>query len=274
MLLPENEDAPLLEQRGAEDLGKPQRQNSKLLRQWQLLGAASRDTRLNRTTLAVLWSLLERSNDDGVSWPKLETIAEDAAINRASAVRGIKLLVALGYIERQSGGPRRSNRYRLIGAELHRCKAAPMQSRAVRRCKAAPSDGADLHPESSSKNQLKEPSQKREPRERGHHLPDRPPDVDQQVWADWLQLRKAKKAPVTETVLQNAKSEATKAGLTLTGFLSVWCLRGSQGLQADWLKPHERARTGPPVNASFKHTVYEDSDELPDWLQPKLEKAP
>jgi len=53
-------------------------------------------------------------------------------------------------------------------------------------------------------------------------------------------LRKAKKAPVTETVLTGARTESAKAGMPLDAFLQVWCLRGSQGLQADWLKPHER----------------------------------
>lgn len=72
-----------------------------------------------------------------------------------------------------------------------------------------------------------------------------PEAVDAQVWADWLQLRKAKKAPVTDTVLKAAEREAAKAGMTLEAFLRVWCARGSQGLEAGWLKPHERA--GPPA---------------------------
>jgi len=67
-----------------------------------------------------------------------------------------------------------------------------------------------------------------------------PPDVGLQEWEDWLSLRKAKKAPVTETVLKSARKEAEKAGITLNAFLTIWCARGSQGLQADWLKPHER----------------------------------
>jgi len=70
-----------------------------------------------------------------------------------------------------------------------------------------------------------------------------PPGVDQQVWADWQKLRKAKKAPVTETVLSSAIGEAAKAGMTLTEFLRVWCHRGSQGLEASWLKPGEGSRT-------------------------------
>lgn len=68
----------------------------------------------------------------------------------------------------------------------------------------------------------------------------KPADVDQQTWADWLTLRKAKKAPVTETVVGGARDESAKAGMTLDAFLQVWCLRGSQGLQADWLRPEER----------------------------------
>ncbi len=80
------------------------------------------------------------------------------------------------------------------------------------------------------------------PRKRSAPLPaiPKPDDVDQQTWTDWLSLRKAKKAPVTETVVNGARDESAKAGMTLDAFLQVWCLRGSQGLQAGWLQPHER----------------------------------
>lgn len=67
-----------------------------------------------------------------------------------------------------------------------------------------------------------------------------PPEVQEQVWQDWLTLRKMKKAPVTETVVNSAQKEAVKANMSFNDFLVVWCRRGSQGLEADWLKPHER----------------------------------
>ncbi len=76
------------------------------------------------------------------------------------------------------------------------------------------------------------------------HAPTRPESVDAQVWADWLALRKAKKAPVTPTVLERAEAEAKLAGLSLEDFLRVWCARGSQGLLAEWLKPDERRPSG------------------------------
>lgn len=68
--------------------------------------------------------------------------------------------------------------------------------------------------------------------------------MSEQVWSDWTTLRKAKKAPITDTVIAEARLEAEKAGLSMERFLSVWCARGSQGMQADWLKPHERGSPG------------------------------
>lgn len=70
--------------------------------------------------------------------------------------------------------------------------------------------------------------------------PECPAGVDGQVWSDWLELRHRKAAPVTQTVIDGAATEAKAAGMTLEAFLRVWCVRGSQGLQAEWLKPHER----------------------------------
>lgn len=67
-----------------------------------------------------------------------------------------------------------------------------------------------------------------------------PPDVSAQVWGDWVQLRRAKKAPVSSTAVEQVRKEADKAAMTLEAFLSVWCARGSQGLQASWLTTEER----------------------------------
>ena len=102
---------------------------------------------------------------------------------------------------------------------------------------------------------LKEPARKRaEPH------PVQPDDVDPQVWSDWLALRRAKKAPVTETVIASATTEAAKAGMSLEAFLRVWCARGSQGLQADWLKPAERQQA-PSRHAGFDAKDYKQGVE-------------
>jgi uncharacterized protein YdaU (DUF1376 family) len=66
-----------------------------------------------------------------------------------------------------------------------------------------------------------------------------PPDVSQQIWNDWVALRKSKKAPITQTVLNGAIAEAKILGWPLEKFLAEWCSRGSQGLKAEWIvKPN------------------------------------
>lgn len=75
----------------------------------------------------------------------------------------------------------------------------------------------------------------------------RPGDVSEQVWDDWVALRVKKRTTVSETAIGEARSEAAKAGMTLEAFLRVWCARGSQGLQADWIKPAERGGVVTPI---------------------------
>lgn len=86
--------------------------------------------------------------------------------------------------------------------------------------------------------------------------PLKPESVTDQVWADWLSLRKAKKAPVTQTVVDNAVREAAKAGMSLNDFLTVWCSRGSQGLEASWLKPSEKSSASTGKHSGFELKDY------------------
>jgi hypothetical protein len=75
----------------------------------------------------------------------------------------------------------------------------------------------------------------------------RPEDVSQQVWDDWVALRKRKGTTISETAVDGAREEAAKIGWTLQQFLVEWCTRGSQGLKAEWIKPEQKqslSRTG------------------------------
>ena len=63
-----------------------------------------------------------------------------------------------------------------------------------------------------------------------------PPDgVDVVVWTDFQKLRKAKRSPVTETVLAGIAREAEKAGVTLNEALRTCVERGWQAFKADWV---------------------------------------
>ena len=77
----------------------------------------------------------------------------------------------------------------------------------------------------------------------------RPEDVDEQTWNDWLALRKQKRAAVTNTVIDGARREAGKAGMTFEAFLQEWCERGSQGLKAEWITSDKPKPA--PVMGSF-----------------------
>lgn len=69
----------------------------------------------------------------------------------------------------------------------------------------------------------------------------RPEDVSQQVWDDWVALRKRKGTTISETAIDGARDEAAKIGWTLQQFLIEWCTRGSQGLKAEWIKPDQQS---------------------------------
>lgn len=62
-----------------------------------------------------------------------------------------------------------------------------------------------------------------------------PSDVDEKVWADFLAIRKAKRAPLTDTALDGINREAVKAGLSLADTLALCCTRGWQSFKAEWV---------------------------------------
>jgi hypothetical protein len=65
---------------------------------------------------------------------------------------------------------------------------------------------------------------------------ERPDEVAEQVWQDFLAVRKAKKSPVTATAVARLRKEASKAGWTLERVLTECAARGWQGFNADWVK--------------------------------------
>lgn len=58
--------------------------------------------------------------------------------------------------------------------------------------------------------------------------------IGEQVIFDFLKLRKAKKAPLTETAIDGIKREAVKARITLEDALRTCIERGWQAFKAEW----------------------------------------
>jgi uncharacterized protein YdaU (DUF1376 family) len=65
--------------------------------------------------------------------------------------------------------------------------------------------------------------------------PTAPVNVDPQVWQDWLDHRKTKRAKVTQTVVDEITAQAAKAGITLEKALRMCCQRGWIGFEASWI---------------------------------------
>lgn len=64
----------------------------------------------------------------------------------------------------------------------------------------------------------------------------KPDDVSPNVWEDFIEHRKAKKAPVTQLALQGIRREVEKIGWSMDSALQEICARGWQGFKADWVQ--------------------------------------
>jgi uncharacterized protein YdaU (DUF1376 family) len=115
---------------------------------------------------------------------------------------------------------------------------------------------ANALPTQSEGNANQEPITKKQETKEKKQAVACPPDVDQKVWDDWVQLRKTKRAAVTQTVINSSRKEAELAGLSFEEFLTEWCLRGYQGLKAEWLlKEKQKAPAAPTKDWWVRGTV-------------------
>jgi hypothetical protein len=95
----------------------------------------------------------------------------------------------------------------------------------------------------------------------------------QSVWEDFVQQRKNKKAPITETALKGIEREARKAGISLNDALQEICARGWTGFKAEWVfkdqpkKTEHQIRQDATARALFgeqsvKEVFYENNTKL------------
>lgn len=78
--------------------------------------------------------------------------------------------------------------------------------------------------------------------------------VDESHAKDWLAVRKAKKAKMTETALEGVQREAITAGISLADAVKICAENSWQGFKASWMSQAK----GP--KAQSKHTGFADRD--------------
>lgn len=91
----------------------------------------------------------------------------------------------------------------------------------------------------------KTPSDEGVARKRAARTPARPDDVSESVWQDFQAIRKAKRAPLTDTALEGIRREAAKAGLGLGDAIAYCCEAGWQGFNAGWYADRQGKRSAP-----------------------------
>lgn len=92
---------------------------------------------------------------------------------------------------------------------------------------------------------------------------DRPSDVPEPLWSDFLAVRRAAKAPLTATALAGIRREAAKAGMSIEDVLSLCCERGWRGFNAGWVagaaSPSKRT-AAPDKHGGFSERAYVGTD--------------
>lgn len=167
--------------------------------------------------------------------PSHKLLALECCMGVSTLKGHLSALEAAGFIEiirRQNEGVDLPNQYRLN-------MPLPGQNLAGGGSESGRGRGQNLAAEPGKKNQEKEPGntpltpQGGESPKRADPL--KPEGVPDQVWADFVAMRKQRRAPVTETALKLLRAEADKAGVTLTEALETCCANGWQGFKAAWL---------------------------------------
>lgn len=197
--------------------------------------------KLPSTKKIVLLMLANRTNSDtGKCIPKIKTLADDCGLSESSAKAAIKELAELGLltiIPRFHEGQQMPNQYHLhfdgVGQEL-----TPLGQQ------VAPV-GQELATESGNEP-VNEPVKKIKKKSSvAAEQIAKPEGVSDATWSDFLLVRKAKRAPLTDTALATLMSEAGKAGIPLEDALQVCCAQGWQGFKADWLRGKTSTRQSP-----------------------------
>lgn len=246
---------------------------------WPLQGMSSAQK-------AVLISLADQANDDGVCWPSVGTISKRTCLSERAVQEALQWLQATGAVFREYKA-NSSTVYTVMPASFDPAKAPAPRTRAKAADGATPAAGAPPAPSAPPAAgapggaagaplgvQQAHPggapgAPKSSLNRKGNHQGTAKAqalglvDVSDELLSDWQAVRAAKRAgPLTSTAVKGLQREAKAAGLTDSEAIEVCCANGWQGFRAAWyLKDTATPQAGRPAN-THKHaaaaaTIYE-----------------
>ena len=203
------------------------------------------------TAKAVLMSLADNANDHGECWPSQPYIAMRTCMSDRSVRNAIKWLEGAGYlvVDRSNG---RHTRYTVCPTPEPRStperdstpeprSAQPRKDVPVPR-NHVPEPRKDVPPNHQEPSLTVRSNRNKNTRARSGSA-DLLPDVPENVAADYIAIRKAKKAPLTSTAVDGLRREAERAGMSLADVLRLCCERGWIGFKADWVNGEQDRRS-------------------------------
>ena len=211
------------------------------------------DSRLTLEQLRVLIALLSFGSKDGGSvWPKRALIAERTGMHPANISAATSALVKLGWLEKVGrGGFSKSACYTLkLPTTVADQVAHSATSTVAHSATSTVAHSATRKEQTIEQTKEQTKTYKRKP---ALVCPD---DVPESVWADFLTIRKAKRAPMTATALQSIQREADKAGISIADALATCCERGWQSFKAEWAAPTRPSARRVPAAENFAAKDY------------------
>ncbi len=185
----------------------------------------------------VLLALCDSANDQGECYPSISTIAEKCTMSERSVFNHISELEKIGALVRNNRNGR-STVYQLDPCKFCTpANSAPLQPLHPTPANSAPPPLQILHPTPANSAPITinepsiEPSGNQNTKARAPDVSDVPPEV----FADFMALRKARRAPLTGTAVDGMRREGVKVGMSLAQVMAVCCERGWASFKADWV---------------------------------------
>ncbi len=198
---------------------------------------------------SVYISLADNANDHGTCWPSIATICERVCASDRAVQKAILWLEKHKALTREMSTGR-STKYTLTPEQYsppHEMHPRTLFTPPPNDVHPTPERGSP-HPRTTFTLTVIEPSKNRKGTVNNNaslNILDLLAGIDEKIAHDFMTLRKAKKAPITETAIAGIKREAQKAGYSLQQALQTCCERGWIGFKAEWVtgKPAEDAKT-------------------------------
>lgn len=214
----------------------------------------------------VLIALANHADAQGFAWPSISHISETTEQDRKTVVAALATLRESGFLidtGDKKGSTKQVTVYQLMvgndivnSAENGIVKDAQKRDSSESGTVPEKTVNSTVSPHKQSQKRDTEPSITiKEPSFK--YI--RPDDVEEKLWADFMTIRKAKKAPITDTAVAGIRRECGKAGIKFSEALEICCERGWQSFKADWLKDRfAKPSTAPLASKNYREGVTED----------------